>query len=56
MLCGKLLRFRRFATQVHKVIAEPESHTLIDPHFFEKKDIISRVQQWSANNATLGDI
>lgn len=56
MLCAKLLRLRGFASKVNKVIAEQESHTLIDPHFFEKNDIISKVQQWMANNAALGDI
>lgn len=56
MLCAKLLKLRRFASQVNKTIAEAESHMLVDPHFFEKKDIISKIQHWMTNNEALRDM
>jgi hypothetical protein len=39
-----------------KVTADIESHTLIDPLAFEKKDLVSRLQNWMADGAALNDI
>lgn len=33
-----------------------ESHIIIDPHFYERKDIVSRIQNHFANKSSLNDI
>jgi hypothetical protein len=56
MFSAKLVGLRRFASHVNKTLAEAESHMLVDPHFFERNDIVSRIQQWMTNNEALRDM
>jgi hypothetical protein len=54
MLLRQLVRC--FSTAGPTQPAQAESQMIIDPHFFEHKDIVSRIQNHFTNKSTLNDI
>ena len=47
---------RSFASAGPNTSIQAESHMIIDPHFFERRDLVSRVQNYFINKSTLNDI
>jgi hypothetical protein len=54
MLVRQLLR--RFSTAGPNMPIQAESQMIIDPHFFERRDLVSRVQNYFTNKSTLNDV
>lgn len=47
---------RWFATAGPSAPVQAESQMIIDPHFFERRDLISRAQNYFTNKSTLNDV
>jgi hypothetical protein len=56
MMLYKRLLAMRFSTNSSNATSSVESHMIIDPHFYERKDIVSRIQNHFINKSTLNDI
>lgn len=54
MLIRQFVRF--FASTSPGLPVQAESNMIIDPHFFERKDLVSRVQNYFSNKSTLNDL
>lgn len=54
MLLRQLVRC--FSTAGPTMPTQTESQMIIDPHFFERRDLVSRIQNHFTNKSALNDI
>ena len=52
----RLLAYRFSAPPVKKTVVEEYSNIIVDPSFFEKRDIFSMIENFFKNRSVLNDI